>query len=266
MTDFDYSFFDSAYHGDVQRMRGSLERGHDVNALAPLWKSVYQPTALAYAVWGNQPEAVHFLLEHGADPNHSDGVRPTPHHARATASGRMQTFFAHSVPHRMFSGPELPSFALGVVQERSRRVRSAPRRRRRRSECNDSSWLHPSPVGPWAELQRILQARRSGGARGGGTPSKAAVAAGQWRSPASTCRRRAANGTSGPRARGTRGAHANCGGRRHRGSRIASRRDRQPASSTGRPPPLDPGSALHRASPIRRCRNEHASGPATDNS
>ena len=88
MTDFDYSFFDSAYHGDVQRMRGSLERGHDVNALAPLWKSVYQPTALAYAVWGNQPEAVHFLLEHGADPNHSDGVRPTPHHARASARNR----------------------------------------------------------------------------------------------------------------------------------------------------------------------------------
>ena len=104
MTDFDYSFFDSAYHGDVQRMRGSLERGHDVNALAPLWKSVYQPTALAYAVWGNQPDAVHFLLEHGADPNHSDGVRPTPHHVHPQLHARLHTTACDLAPTRARPG------------------------------------------------------------------------------------------------------------------------------------------------------------------
>ena len=69
----DYAFFDAAYQGDLERMRTSIEGGHDVNLLPPVWKSVYQPTALAYAVWGNQPEAVRFLLEHGADPNQPDG-------------------------------------------------------------------------------------------------------------------------------------------------------------------------------------------------
>ena len=51
-----------------------LAEGQDVNAYPPAWKSVYQPTALAYAVWGNQPEAVRLLLERGADPNQPDGV------------------------------------------------------------------------------------------------------------------------------------------------------------------------------------------------
>ena len=69
----DYAFFDAAYQGDTERMLHSIENGHDVNSLPPSWKSVYQPTALAYAVWGNQPDAVRFLLEHGADPNQPDG-------------------------------------------------------------------------------------------------------------------------------------------------------------------------------------------------
>ena len=46
-----------------------------VNKHPPSWKSVYQPTALAYAVWGNQPSAVRLLLESGANPNLADGVR-----------------------------------------------------------------------------------------------------------------------------------------------------------------------------------------------
>ncbi len=46
-----------------------------VNKHPPAWKSAYQPTALAYAVWGNKPGAVRLLLENGANPNLADGVR-----------------------------------------------------------------------------------------------------------------------------------------------------------------------------------------------
>ena len=74
----DFAFFDAAYQGDLTRMRSSIQKGHDVNAYPPVWKSVYQPTALAYAVWGNQAEAVTFLLANGADPNQPDGVRRSP--------------------------------------------------------------------------------------------------------------------------------------------------------------------------------------------
>ena len=66
----DYAFFDAAYQGDTERMLHSIENGHDVNSLPPSWKSVYQPTALAYAVWGNQPEAagtsdLNYITTHG---------------------------------------------------------------------------------------------------------------------------------------------------------------------------------------------------------
>ena len=128
----DNAFFDAAYQGDLTRMRGSIESGHDVNALPPSWKSVYQPTALAYAVWGNQPEAVRFLLEHGADPNLPDGVSalaPTRH----TRAAHRRSQMAKSRRSRTHvAGPKLPPAALGVVQERPRRVRTAARRRGRR--------------------------------------------------------------------------------------------------------------------------------------
>lgn len=67
------AFFDAAFQGDLERMRKMLDDGHDVNDHPPMWKSVYQPTALAYAVWGNQPEAVRLLLDSRADPNQADG-------------------------------------------------------------------------------------------------------------------------------------------------------------------------------------------------
>ena len=65
--------FDACYQGDLPRMRELIAAGQDVNARPPKWKSVYQPTALAYAVWGNQPDAVRLLLKSGANPNKPDG-------------------------------------------------------------------------------------------------------------------------------------------------------------------------------------------------
>ena len=51
-----------AFQGDIERLKQMLDDGADVNSHPPIWKSVYQPTALAYAVWGNQPEALKLLL------------------------------------------------------------------------------------------------------------------------------------------------------------------------------------------------------------
>ena len=66
----------AAHQGDLERMRSMIdEKRVDINGVPPAWKSIYQPTPLAYAVWGNQPEAVKLLLESGADPDHVDGVR-----------------------------------------------------------------------------------------------------------------------------------------------------------------------------------------------
>ena len=67
------ALFDAAFQGDIERLKQMLDDGADVNSHPPIWKSVYQPTALAYAVWGNQPEALKLLLDYHADPNLADG-------------------------------------------------------------------------------------------------------------------------------------------------------------------------------------------------
>lgn len=72
------AFWDAAFQGDVASLKEHIERGANVNAWPPAWKSAYQPTALSYAVWGNQPSAVNVLLENGANPNQPDGVRCFP--------------------------------------------------------------------------------------------------------------------------------------------------------------------------------------------
>ena len=75
-------FWDAAYQGDLLRMREIIAADPAVvNKHPPVWKSAYQPTALAYAVWGNRPAAVRLLLENGANPNLADGVslRPLQH-------------------------------------------------------------------------------------------------------------------------------------------------------------------------------------------
>ena len=71
-----FGFWDAAFQGDLTRMCEIITIDPSVvNKHPPSWKSVYQPTALAYAIWGNQPGAVQLLLERGADPNLADGVR-----------------------------------------------------------------------------------------------------------------------------------------------------------------------------------------------
>eukprot|EP00322_Chrysochromulina_rotalis_P005720 CAMPEP_0115838166 /NCGR_PEP_ID=MMETSP0287-20121206/5588_1 /TAXON_ID=412157 /ORGANISM="Chrysochromulina rotalis, Strain UIO044" /LENGTH=497 /DNA_ID=CAMNT_0003291683 /DNA_START=4 /DNA_END=1494 /DNA_ORIENTATION=+ len=67
------AFWDAAHQGDLPRMRECIAEDPEiVNKHPPKWKSAYQPTALAYAVWGNKPAAVRLLLESGADPNLAD--------------------------------------------------------------------------------------------------------------------------------------------------------------------------------------------------
>jgi hypothetical protein len=77
-------FWDAAFQGDLSSLRDHIPSGVDVNAWPPAWKSAYQPTALSYAVWGNQAAAVKLLLQSGADPNRPDGVRPPAHASGAS--------------------------------------------------------------------------------------------------------------------------------------------------------------------------------------
>ena len=67
------SFWAAAHEGDIDRLRELLDQGQDLDAYPPAGDSAYRPTALAYAVWGNQPEAAMLLLEYGANPNKPDG-------------------------------------------------------------------------------------------------------------------------------------------------------------------------------------------------
>ena len=57
------SFWAAAHEGDIDRLRELLDQGQDLDAYPPAGDSAYRPTALAYAVWGNQPDAVALLLE-----------------------------------------------------------------------------------------------------------------------------------------------------------------------------------------------------------
>ena len=63
----------AAHQGDLVRLEELLNSGEDPNAHQPESKSAYRPTPLAYAVWGDQPDALRLLLEHGGDPNRADG-------------------------------------------------------------------------------------------------------------------------------------------------------------------------------------------------
>jgi len=80
-----FGFWDAAHQGDLRRLRQMIDGGCDVNGTCPAWKSAYQPTALAYAVWGNQLEAIKLLLEAGANPDQVDGVRAAAHFPTAKA-------------------------------------------------------------------------------------------------------------------------------------------------------------------------------------
>ena len=122
-------FWDAAFQGDLSSLRDHIPSGVDVNAWPPAWKSAYQPTALSYAVWGNQPSVVKLLLQNGADPNQPDGVRrsscascppcPPPRRGQPPALRLCKLRGLDSSPS---AGRELPPAALGVVQERPRRV------------------------------------------------------------------------------------------------------------------------------------------------
>ena len=88
------AFWDAAHQGDLSRMREFIEKDPAiVNRHPPTWKSAYQPTALAYAVWGNQPGAVRLLLESGANPNLADGVRERPLRSSVSSTPHASTHF-----------------------------------------------------------------------------------------------------------------------------------------------------------------------------
>ena len=87
-----FGFWDAAHQGDLRRLRQMIDGGCNVNGTCPAWKSAYQPTALAYAVWGNQLDAIKLLLDSGADPDRVDGVR-----ARSPNSGTQNAL--SSCPH-----------------------------------------------------------------------------------------------------------------------------------------------------------------------
>ena len=127
-------FWDAAYQGDLERMREIIAKDPPVvDRHPPLWKSVYRPTALAYAVWGNQLGAVRLLLENGANPNLADGVRTLsrPFRAKRCSPAPHLLHLRSSRLHLLFAGRQLPSTALGQLQGRPRRVRPASRRRGR---------------------------------------------------------------------------------------------------------------------------------------
>lgn len=108
------AFWDSAFQGDILALTEHINRGANVNAWPPVWKSAYQPTALSYAVWGNQPAAVKVLLEHGANPNQPDGVRAGP----SRIAQFLLAFLTNLSPSPLSAGRQLPPSALGVVQKR----------------------------------------------------------------------------------------------------------------------------------------------------
>ena len=98
-----FGFWDAAHQGDMRRLRQMIDGGCDVNGTCPAWKSAYQPTALAYAVWGNQLEAIKLLLDAGADPDRVDGVCCAALlHSSCSARGAVQM---------MLSVPLSPSLA-----------------------------------------------------------------------------------------------------------------------------------------------------------
>ena len=68
------TLWDACFSGDVLTLRKLIDaKQQNVDAHPPKSRTAYQPTALAYAVWGNQSEAVEMLLEAGADPDLADG-------------------------------------------------------------------------------------------------------------------------------------------------------------------------------------------------
>ena len=66
------SIWRAAEYGDVDRLKMILDNGCDVNALCndPGWR---KKSPLSAAVDGNEPLAVRFLLQRGANPNLQDG-------------------------------------------------------------------------------------------------------------------------------------------------------------------------------------------------
>ena len=67
------SYWSAAFQGDIERVTELLDAGQNIDEYPPPNETCYRPTALAYAVWGNQPEMVKYLLERGANPDRYDG-------------------------------------------------------------------------------------------------------------------------------------------------------------------------------------------------
>ena len=119
------SFWSSAHQGDTDRLVELLSQGQDVDEYCPAGVSAYRPTALAYAVWVNQPDAVALLLERAGFVIFSEN----------TPFSFLFSFSVGKIFSKIFRFPEQYGVdSRGCSCSRHPRKRTSPRRERESSD------------------------------------------------------------------------------------------------------------------------------------